>query len=854
MINDITTHYSIPLPNVANHITDDVARLRTALSTIDTNIYNLAGASSSFVGSAGTYNNVASKVQPITVDAQGRITALGTAVDIAIDWSKVSGRPNTLAGYGIIDAAPMAHASSVSLHLTESQNTLLDSIIVSANEINQLVGVTGAIQTQIASKQPLLTSGVNLKSINGISLLGGGNIDLASISTAGGLATASNIVVISGSNAPSIGQALIATSPTTAAWSTVATAVYAGTTLLPSTSGQQPLTGITGFSTTASSTSTVTSNIAVSTGANSVSGLSYYNTATGSTTISSGSTTSGMSGGVNINSGDAAYSGTITLKPGTSTYFAGDVTIRGGDLNNATESYGGNVRVFGGKGLGGSSGSYGGNLFLNGGTPEGTTVTSKGGDIYMYAGGASQDATGVKTNGNILIGDQTTNIISIASTTVMPNIGSASSAKTINIGTSTSTTTIAGTLVATGSAGSISTITGGSLIIMTTPATVTTGDMLFKTGGNLTDTSAVATSGSVYLETSNTGTPGNVRIKAGTSIRDGGVSASTQLIGGGTTRLDGTGGECQVTGGYSSGAGTITGGNVTIAAGGTSGALCTAGTGGTVYIRGGSAANTTGTTTKGSIVIGDTNTLAVTIGSSSSSASINLPGLGTSGLVSLGTGGLLSAVTPSVGYLNWTGSAFAWSTPATPTSVANISGGTANQIPYQTGVGATGFITPSVGYLNWTGSAFSWGTVSGGATITNDIATNANYYPGLSSATSGSWTTAYTSNTKLYFNPSTGTLYSTLFQSLSDETAKENIVTITNSLLTVNQLNGVEFTWKDNGKPSAGVIAQQLENILPALVATGDDGLKSVNYLGIIGYLIEAVKELTAKFEQLENK
>ena len=121
--------------------------------------------------------------------------------------------------------------------------------------------------------------------------------------------------------------------------------LYAGTTLLTRTSGQRSLTGITGFSTAASSTSTVTSTILVSTGANSVTGLSYYNTATGSITISSGSTTSGMSGGVNINSGDAAYSGTITLKPGTSTDFAGTVIIRGGDLDNATASYGGDVRT-----------------------------------------------------------------------------------------------------------------------------------------------------------------------------------------------------------------------------------------------------------------------------------------------------------------------------------------------------------------------------------------------------------------------------------------------------------------------------------------------------------------------------
>lgn len=208
-------------------------------------------------------------------------------------------------------------------------------------------------------------------------------------------------------------------------------------------------------------------------------------------------------------------------------------------------------------------------------------------------------------------------------------------------------------------------------------------------------------------------------------------------------------------------------------------------------------------------------------------------------------GGILSTASGGTG--NTTGAA---------TSVA---GGGANQIVYQTGSGTTSFITPATtGYLNWNGSAFAWTAVESsaapGATITNDTTTNASYYPGMSSATSGSWTTAYTSNTKLYFNPSTGTLYSTIFQSLSDETAKDNITQISNSLATVNQLNGVEFTWKDNGKPSAGVIAQQLENILPALVATGDDGLKSVNYLGIIGYLIEAVKELTAKFEQLENK
>jgi hypothetical protein len=52
-------------------------------------------------------------------------------------------------------------------------------------------------------------------------------------------------------------------------------------------------------------------------------------------------------------------------------------------------------------------------------------------------------------------------------------------------------------------------------------------------------------------------------------------------------------------------------------------------------------------------------------------------------------------------------------------AVPNLSGGTANQIPYQTGVGATSFITtPTIAstYLQWTGSAFTWASASGGGT------------------------------------------------------------------------------------------------------------------------------------------
>ena len=137
-------------------------------------------------------------------------------------------------------------------------------------------------------------------------------------------------------------------------------------------------------------------------------------------------------------------------------------------------------------------------------------------------------------------------------------------------------------------------------------------------------------------------------------------------------------------------------------------------------------------------------------------------------------------------------------------------------------------------------------TISGGATLSDDTSTNSTYYPTFAIATSGNMSTAKVSSTKLTFNPSTGTLAATELNSLSDVNKKENIVSITNGLEIINKLNGVEFDWKENGNHSSGVIAQELEKVLPFLV-TEIEGTKTVNYLGIIGYLINAVQELSKK-------
>jgi hypothetical protein len=91
-----------------------------------------------------------------------------------------------------------------------------------------------------------------------------------------------------------------------------------------------------------------------------------------------------------------------------------------------------------------------------------------------------------------------------------------------------------------------------------------------------------------------------------------------------------------------------------------------------------------------------------------------------------------------------------------------------------------------------------------------------------------------------------GTIYSSgdviMF---SDERKKTNIETIPNALDKVLQLRGVTFDkLDDSGRRHSGVIAQEVEKVLPEVVYTAEDGTKSVAYGNMIGLLIEAIKEL----------
>jgi hypothetical protein len=84
----------------------------------------------------------------------------------------------------------------------------------------------------------------------------------------------------------------------------------------------------------------------------------------------------------------------------------------------------------------------------------------------------------------------------------------------------------------------------------------------------------------------------------------------------------------------------------------------------------------------------------------------------------------------------------------------------------------------------------------------------------------------------------------------SDERLKTNIRTIDNALDKVSAMRGVYFD-KD-GRSSTGVIAQEIEKVLPEVVHDGE--YKSVAYGNIVGVLIEAIKELQAKVDKLEKR
>jgi trimeric autotransporter adhesin len=97
----------------------------------------------------------------------------------------------------------------------------------------------------------------------------------------------------------------------------------------------------------------------------------------------------------------------------------------------------------------------------------------------------------------------------------------------------------------------------------------------------------------------------------------------------------------------------------------------------------------------------------------------------------------------------------------------------------------------------------------------------------------------------------------------SDERLKDNVQVIANALAKVLQIRGVEFDWNNLDEPEdgyfvrkhdVGVIAQEVEKVLPEVVGTRENGMKAVKYDRIIPLLIEAIKELKAEVDALKGR
>lgn len=123
------------------------------------------------------------------------------------------------------------------------------------------------------------------------------------------------------------------------------------------------------------------------------------------------------------------------------------------------------------------------------------------------------------------------------------------------------------------------------------------------------------------------------------------------------------------------------------------------------------------------------------------------------------------------------------------------------------------------------------------------------------------WCSQYRANAevRLYYNGietfrtrSDGCQSNGFFYS-SDERLKENIVTIDDSINKIKQLRGVEYDWKKSGKRDIGVIAQEVEQVIPEVVSTVDGKDEYVvEYGHMVGLLIEGIKEQQKEIDELK--
>jgi hypothetical protein len=162
--------------------------------------------------------------------------------------------------------------------------------------------------------------------------------------------------------------------------------------------------------------------------------------------------------------------------------------------------------------------------------------------------------------------------------------------------------------------------------------------------------------------------------------------------------------------------------------------------------------------------------------------------------------------------------------------------------------------------LTGTGTSGTWPISISGNAATATSATSATSATAAAYATnSGTASTANALNTGNSYTMAGLTVNGGItatgdITAFSDSRTKMNIETITEALYKVKSLRGVSYISKFNMEERIGVVAQEVERVVPEVVHTHTNGLKSVAYQNLVGLLIEAIKALELRVAELEDR
>ena len=223
-------------------------------------------------------------------------------------------------------------------------------------------------------------------------------------------------------------------------------------------------------------------------------------------------------------------------------------------------------------------------------------------------------------------------------------------------------------------------------------------------------------------------------------------------------------------------------------------------------------------------------TAGLTMGNSSANATINQTGLwfnGTGiGMANVSIDGFMGTLNLGVSTIYGSG----WAT---------FNGNTAIGIPF--GNTATRPTINRTAYLRYNTE-----------TDQLEVSNNASWNYVVTSSGAGKANTAAVANTIVQRN-STADIYANNFYSTSDVTLKQNLVQITGALDKLEQITGWMYNFIGDDKKQLGVSAQQVEKTIPEVVGTNEQGHKSVSYQMLIPVIIESIKELKQKVDEITD-